>query len=355
MSRFRISVAITLLVFRVAISDRAAFQTVCDEVMKKANSGQKLNWVSAVSDDFDFSDDKIKKLIGSRTKRTKRLPKFKTFAKSPIRGTQAQEDNSESRRLLFNYPQTLDLREKFPKCWSIGYVRDQAGCGSCWAVASGPTLSDRYCIRYSDKYATRQKSFSYQDMLENCPNSICGHNGNGCNGGFISGGFEYAKSVGICTGENYGNMTNCKPYFLPPNGAASRTPPLTLQCAPMNYTKSYIQDVRFILDYNIIGGTTPAEVVLNVIASLNHGGSVLCYVDIYQDFFTYRDGVYEVTFGKYSGGHAVRVIGYGTENGVDYWLFANTWGTGWGKNGFGKIRRGVNMCNIEAFCIEPFV
>ena len=355
MARIQLSIVIALLVFGVVVSDKAGFRTICDEVNQKGKNGKTLNWVSAVSDDFDFSDDRISKLIGKRTRNTKTLPKFKRFGKSSAKGKEEARNSTETRRLLFNYPQSLDLREKFPKCWSIGYIRDQAGCGSCWAVAAGPTLSDRYCIRYSDKYATRQKSFSYQDMIENCPNSMCGHNGNGCNGGFISGGFEYAKSVGICTGENFGNFTHCKPYFLAPSGSATSTPPLTMQCAPKNYTRSYTQDVRFILDYNIIGGLTPAEVVFNMITALNHGGSVLCYVDIYQDFFTYRDGVYEVMFGRYSGGHAVRVIGYGTEKGVDYWLFANSWGTGWGKNGFGKIKRGVNMCNIEAFCIEPFV
>ena len=44
--------------------------------------------------------------------------------------------------------------------------------------------------------------------------------------------------------------------------------------------------------------------------------------------------------------HAVLAVGYGTEDGKDYWLIKNSWSTGWGDDGYIKIRRGVGLCGV---------
>ena len=48
------------------------------------------------------------------------------------------------------------------------------------------------------------------------------------------------------------------------------------------------------------------------------------------------------------GGHAIRILGYGVENGEKYWLCANSWNEEWGDNGYIKIRRGTDECGIES-------
>lgn len=58
-------------------------------------------------------------------------------------------------------------------------------------------------------------------------------------------------------------------------------------------------------------------------------------------------GVYYKKFGKSKGHHAVKVIGWGVENGTDYWLVANSWNEQWGDKGHFKIRRGTNECGFE--------
>ena len=47
------------------------------------------------------------------------------------------------------------------------------------------------------------------------------------------------------------------------------------------------------------------------------------------------------------GGHAIKIMGFGVENGEDYWLVANSWNAAWGDAGFFKIKRGTNECQIE--------
>lgn len=54
------------------------------------------------------------------------------------------------------------------------------------------------------------------------------------------------------------------------------------------------------------------------------------------------------------GGHAITVTGYGTtKSGVKYWEYANSWGKGFGLNGYSKIERGINAWNIESACYAP--
>jgi len=67
--------------------------------------------------------------------------------------------------------------------------------------------------------------------------------------------------------------------------------------------------------------------------------------EVYSDFMNYQSGVYQHTTGTLEGGHAVKMLGWGTESGVNYWLCANSWGTSWGISGFFKIKQGD--CGID--------
>ena len=48
---------------------------------------------------------------------------------------------------------------------------------------------------------------------------------------------------------------------------------------------------------------------------------------------TVDTGVYKHVTGEALGGHAVKMMGWGVEGGVKYWLVANSWNTDWGDNG----------------------
>jgi len=60
-------------------------------------------------------------------------------------------------------------------------------------------------------------------------------------------------------------------------------------------------------------------------------------------------GVYAYNSGKYVTTQAVKIIGWGEENGTPYWLAANSFNTYWGDNGYVKILRGANECYIEEY------
>lgn len=76
-------------------------------------------------------------------------------------------------------------------------------------------------------------------------------------------------------------------------------------------------------------------------------GPVQAAFRVYEDFYHYKSGVYQHVTGKMLGGHAVKIIGWGVENEVPYWLVSNSFNTDWGDKGYFKILRGSNHCEIE--------
>merc|ERR1711963_934066 len=66
-------------------------------------------------------------------------------------------------------------------------------------------------------------------------------------------------------------------------------------------------------------------------------------------FGSYKSGVFDQCTDT-TINHAVLAVGYGTENGKDYWLVKNSWGTNWGDGGYIKMLRGSNHCRIGNIC-----
>lgn len=276
-------------------------------------------------------------------------------------------------RLLASYPLSYDLRSAKPGCWSIGYIRNQGQCGSCWAVAGATALSDRYCYKKLFPWfiptIQMKRSFSYQDPLECCSAATCGTgHKKGCNGGYISGAYKFAKDTGIVTGENYGNTTNCKNYFLSPYSGTATAPACRLYCTTAGYGTTYNNDRYKISNYKVYASSNigTSGVIAGIMDSIYNRGTVTAFLEVYNDFYTYSQGVYVKSANAvYKGGHAVRLIGWGYSSSINvgpfkialgaYWIGANSWGTSWGINGFFHIRRGTNECKIESYVVEGFL
>jgi C1A family cysteine protease len=69
----------------------------------------------------------------------------------------------------------------------------------------------------------------------------------------------------------------------------------------------------------------------------SYGPVATCFV-VRDDFFHYRGGVYRATTTQGNGGHCVALIGWDDNAGC--WIAKNSWGTGWGEEGFFRIAYG---------------
>ena len=68
-----------------------------------------------------------------------------------------------------------------------------------------------------------------------------------------------------------------------------------------------------------------------------------------SDLFSYSSGVYSPSASAtLIGRHAVSLVGWGTDNGVPYWICQNSWGPSWGEQGFFRIVRGADVSGIES-------
>ena len=87
----------------------------------------------------------------------------------------------------------------------------------------------------------------------------------------------------------------------------------------------------------------------NIMKEIYENGPVEGTFYVYEDFGDYSSGVYQHITGSYLGGHAIKIIGWGvTDEGVKYWLIANSWNERWGEGGYFRLLRGANECGIES-------
>jgi len=243
-------------------------------------------------------------------------------------------------------PDNFDARQQWPDCPTIGEIRDQSNCGSCWAFGAVEAMSDRTCIASK---GAQKPHLSADDLL-----SCCARCGFGCQGGYPGAAWQYWVRTGIVTGGQYTQKDGCMPYPLAPcehhtNGslpACSTQEAPTPKCqktCQASYKTPFAQDKHYgSKSYSV--SSDPQAIQKEIFAN----GPVEASYTVYEDFLAYKSGVYQHKAGSALGGHAVKILGWGVEDSTPYWLVANSWNADWGDKGFFKIIRGQDDCGIES-------
>ena len=205
-------------------------------------------------------------------------------------------------------------------------------------------MSDRHCIISKGV----QKPILSASVVISCCTLGC----HGCAGGLPYEAFIYWKGSGIPTGAEYGDKETCFPYFLPkcnhhlnntglPDCPETATTPSCVKECQEGYDKTFKEDRYFGEEYYTVKGEEEIK------TEIYERGSIESSFIVYEDFVNYKDGVYQHVEGELLGAHAIKIIGWGIENGVKYWLCVNSWTEFWGDHGTFKILRGENHLNIE--------
>ncbi|KAI4327418.1 hypothetical protein L6164_019883 [Bauhinia variegata] len=224
-------------------------------------------------------------------------------------------------RYAYNAGDKLPVHVDWRVKGAVSPIKDQGGCGSCWAFSTVAT------VEAINKIVTGELvSLSEQELVD-CDNSY----NNGCNGGVPDHSFEFIiGNGGIDREDDY-------PY----RGADGKC-----DAARKNAKVVSIDGYEDVptFDENALKKAVAHQPVS---VAIEASGRVLQL---------YHSGVFTGECGT-SLDHAVVAVGYGTDNGVDYWLVRNSWGTGWGEDGYIRIERNAQTntgkCGITMMASYP--
>jgi C1A family cysteine protease len=178
-------------------------------------------------------------------------------------------------------------------------VKNQGGCGSCWAFATTASVESAYSVRVG--------AWNFVDASEQQLVDCSGGYGNqGCNGGWPSSAMQYQQAAGVCSGDSY-------PYHASDGACADSS------CNRLPFGVAGYQSVQ-----------ANSEDALR--AALNQG-TVAVTVLVDDNFQLYNSGVLQ---GGCNGqiNHAVLAVGYGNLDGADFFKLKNSWGDSWGWAGY---------------------
>ncbi len=207
-----------------------------------------------------------------------------------------------------SYPPSLDWRDME----GTTPVKNQGSCGSCWAFAAVGQLESH--TRIVDG---RLEDLSEQQVIS------CNSAGAGCGGGWAGNAYEVFEDPGSV-------QELCMPYN------PGNNPPCT-------------QDQCVI--HARISGYSYISNNVNSIKEALLTGPVWTGMDVYDNFYDYQVGCYRGGT-TYVGAHAVLIVGWDDSRCGGAWIVKNSWGPGWGMDGYFYIQWGTSGIGRSSYQID---
>lgn len=201
----------------------------------------------------------------------------------------------------------------------VNPIQDQGQCGSCWAFSVICPIESVYAILHGTLY-----KFSEQNPVD-CVNTCYG-----CDGGSFDETYEYILNIQ----DGYVELEEYYPYIA-----------FDGKCL---FDKS--KSIKALGGYFEV---TPNDEVYLAYCVLTYG-PVTTGIDASNwSFQLYTSGIYDEP-GCSSGylDHGVVIVGYGNEDGVNYWIVRNSWGSDWGEQGYIRMSKDKdNQCGIATAAV----
>jgi len=264
----------------------------------------KHTYTLAMNEFADLSGEEFAKIIlGSCVIPKRNSTGAATFLKSPF----------------IQVPTSVDWRDKN----LVTPIKDQKQCGSCWAFSTTGSLEGQH-----SKKTGKLVSLSEQQLVD-----CSGKFGNfGCMGGLMDNAFRYIKANGgIDTEASY-------PYEA--RDGHCRFKPADIGATVAGYTDVPEGDEAALTQ--AIAAVGPISVAIDA----SHFSFQLYHTGVY----------YEKRCSSTRLDHGVLAVGYGTEDGQDFYWVKNSWGVSWGQKGYIKMARNrQNNCGIATQASYPLV
>jgi len=223
-------------------------------------------------------------------------------------------------------------------------------CGSCWAHAALSSLADR--IKIARNCEGDDINLSIQFVL-NCGGEIAGS----CHGGSHTGVYQFVEETG------YVPFDTCMPYIACSSESEEGfCGNVDTTCSAMNTCKTCSTftanggectalDVfpnATIREYGEIVEHDLAERVRKIKSEIHLRGPVAASINANPMVAFLGGEIFDDDSAGTSPDHVVSIVGWGNEDGKEYWIVRNSWGEYWGEEGFFRVVTGKNMLGLEA-------